>query len=352
VEVVGSALAAGAVVWLPFDVAGLSAPFGFVVCWVIAFVLIYGTISSLNHGALVAKDRVATFCIWTGGMIAMVPLVAVLAYVVYRGAPVVANHFPHFLLADFRYASGNAPISQVGVAHAIVGTVEQVGIATLITAPLAVLAATYLAESNGLFARLVRTMADAKVGLPSIITGLFVYLVWVAPRHTNGYSGVAASFALATMMLPIITRTAEEMIRLVPGSLREAAYALGAPRWKVTLRVILPTARAGIVSAVILGIARAVGETAPVLFTAHGSTRMNWNPFHGVQADLPLTGLEAILSTSNRLKAEGWGDLLVLVVLVLLLFVAARAVGSGKKKKRLRALFRRMSKPKEEVVVP
>jgi len=196
----------------------------------------------------------------------------------------------------------------------------------------------------------VRVMADAKTGLPSIIAGLFVYLLWVQPRHTSGYSGVAAAAALATMSLPIVTRTAEEMIRLVPGSLREAALALGAPRWRVTLRVVLPTARAGLISAVILGVARIMGETAPVLFTAHGSARMNFNPFHGVQADLPLQGLESVTATSNRVRAEGWGDLLVLVVMVLGFFAAARAVGSRPPGGR-RRLIRRRHKAQEAISI-
>ena len=332
-EVLGSAVAAAALVWLSFDIAGLSAPFGFVVCWALAFLVIFGLVSWRNHGVLVTKNRLATFYVWAGGCVALLPLGALLLYVVIKGAPVVFGHFPHFLTQDMRYAGGQTPVSKTGVSAAIVGSVEQVGIAAIVTVPLGVLAATYLAESDSPFARVVRTAADAKVGLPSIIAGLFVYLLWVQPHHTNGYSGAAAGAALATMMLPIVTRTAEEMIRLVPGSLREAAYALGAPRWRTTLRVVLPAARAGIVSAIILGIARCVGETAPVLFTAHGSPRMNWNPFHGPQADLPLQAWQLVELASKNNRAEGWGDLFVLVALVLALFAVARAIGRKGTKK-------------------
>ena len=154
------------------------------------------------------------------------------------------------------------------------------------------LTATFLSETSNAFSRLVRTIVDCMMGTPSIIAGIFVYLFWVEPKGSNGFSGFAASIALAILMLPIMIRTAEEVIRVVPGSLREAALALGSPRWRVSLRVVLPTARSGLLTAVILGVALAVGETAPALFTAHGSPRYNFNPFSGPQANLPLQAFQ------------------------------------------------------------
>ncbi|HXY28309.1 MAG TPA: phosphate ABC transporter permease PstA, partial [Acidimicrobiales bacterium] len=234
-----------------------------------------------------------------------------------------------------------------GMGNAIVGTVEQVGLATLYTVPISILTATFLSETTGAFSRFVRTIVDCMMGTPSIIAGLFIFLIWVEPRKTNGYSGFAASLALAVLMLPLMIRTAEEVIRVVPGSLREAALALGSPRWKVSLRIVLPTVRSGLLTAVILGVALAVGETAPTIFTAHGSEVYNFNPFHGVQANLPLASFQIIQSSSSSLVRQAWGGAFILVFMVLGLFIAARVVGSsrpGRGPFRVLGVFRRRLK--------
>ena len=159
------------------------------------------------------------------------------------------------------------------------GTIEQVGIAAVLTVPLGILTATYLADSRSLFSKIVSYVVDAMTGAPAIIAGLFVYLFWVAPRHHSGKSGFAAGMALAVMMLPVVTRAAQEVVAIVPGSLREAALALGAPQWRVLVRVVLPTARAGLMTAVILGVARIAGETRRCSSTPGATTHYNWNPF-------------------------------------------------------------------------
>jgi phosphate transport system permease protein len=258
-ELVGSLLASVAAVWLVFTVAGLSAPFGLGLCSLIGFVVLYGVVEWRLHGILHAKDRLATLYVWLGAGIAFVPLAAIIIYVLVKGLPVLASHFPHFLTGDMSKAGPAEPVTAAGMSAAIVGTLEQVGLATLFSVPIAVFTATYLNEIRGWFSLVVRTVVDSMTGTPSIIAGLFIYLLWVYPRHTNGPSGFAASLALTIMMLPIVTRSAEEVLRIVPGSLREAALALGSPQWRMILRVVLPTARAGLVTAVILGIARAVG---------------------------------------------------------------------------------------------
>ena len=183
---------------------------------------------------------------------------------------------------------------------AIVGTIEQVGIATVITVPLGILTATYLASNDNPFSRTVSAVVDAMTGAPAIIAGLFVYLLWVVPHHTAGKTGFAAALALAVMMLPVVTRAAQEVVAIVPGSYREAALALGAPEWRVLLRVVLPTARAGLMTAVILGVARIAGETAPVLFNAGGFAGYNCNPFSGQQDNLPLRIYELIFQPGKR----------------------------------------------------
>jgi phosphate transport system permease protein len=178
-------------------------------------------------------------------------------------------------------------------------------------------------------------VVDAMTGAPAIILGLFVYLLWVVPNKHNGKSGFAAALALAVMMLPLVTRAAQEAIIVVPNSLQEAAMALGAPQWRMMMRVIIPTARAGLATAVILGVARVAGETAPVLFNAGGSAHYNWNPFHGQQDDLPFRVYELIFQGSTNAVRIAWGVSFVLVLVILMLFVMARLVGASKPGRRL-----------------
>lgn len=347
-ELLGCLGAAVAFVALVFYIANERAPFGFVICSLLTFLALYGVLTRLLHGILVTKDRLAAAVVWVGASIALFPLAQIIVNVTVKGFSVVFSHFPGFLFHTVQGAS--QPAWQSGMGNAIVGTVEQVGLATLYTVPISLVTATYLSESNTNLSRIVRTIVDCMMGTPSIIAGIFVYLFWVQPRGTAGYSGFAASLALAVLMLPVMIRTAEEVIRVMPGSLREAALALGSPRWRVSLRVVLPTVRSGLITAVILGVALAVGETAPTLFTAHGNFQhYNFNPFHGVQANLPLQVFEMIELSENVYRQVAWGGAFILVWMVLGLFVLARIVGSSKPGKRRLRLFRRTSK---EVVVP
>jgi phosphate transport system permease protein len=182
------------------------------------------------------------------------------------------------------------------------------------------------------------SVVDAMTGSPAIIFGLVIYLLWVKPQKEAGQTGFAASLALSLMMLPIVTRTAQEVISIVPGSLKEAAMALGSPQWRSILRVTLPTARVGLVTAVILGIARVAGETAPVLFDAGGNANYNWNPLSGKQDDLPLRIYEMISQPGVNATRDAWGVAFVLVLVVLALFVMARLIGSKSPGKRRRTV--------------
>jgi phosphate transport system permease protein len=339
-ELVGSGLAALALVWVAFTVAGIDAPFGMLVCWFGLFFAIYGVLSWRLYGILVAKDRMATVAIWSGAAVAIFALGAVILYVIIKGAAAVFTDFPHFLTADMSELGAASKITDLGVGAAIVGTIEQVALATVVTVPLGIMTATYVTESDGLFARTVSAVVDAMTGAPAIIAGLFVYLLWVVPRQETGKSGFAAAMALAVMMLPIVTRAAEEVVAIVPGSLREAALALGAPEWRVLVRVVLPTARAGLMTAVILGVARIAGETAPVLFNAGGFEKYNWNPFSGQQDDLPFRIYENIFQPGAVIQQSAWGTSLVLVFVVLILFVVARMLGSSSGAGRLLAPWR------------
>jgi phosphate transport system permease protein len=265
-------------------------------------------------------------------------LIAVILYVISKGGSVVAAGFPGFLVKDFSGYTANAPVTAVGAGAAIVGTVEQVGLATLFTVPLGILTATYLVNSRNTYAKAVSYIVDAMTGSPAIIAAIVIYVLWVRPQKVEGHTGFAAAMALSIMMLPIVTRTAQEVIAIVPGSLKEAALALGSPQWRSTLRVILPTARVGLVTAVILGVARVAGETAPVLFTAGGSPSYNWNPFSGPQDDLPLRIYQMIFQPGVAAGRDAWGVAFVLVLVVLMLFLSARLIGSRKPGGRRRTI--------------
>jgi phosphate transport system permease protein len=267
-------------------------------------------------------------------------LLGVVAFVVVKGAPVVFASFPRFLVNDM--TGGKSGVA-FGVGAAIVGTLEQVGIAALISIPIAFLTATYMVESRSALSRLVRNVVDAMTGTPSIIAGLFVFILWVVPHGTNGKSGFVAACTLSIMMIPVTCRAALEVIRVVPGSLREAALAVGAPQWRVALRVVLPTARAGLITAAILGIARTAGETAEVLFTAGGGPHYNWNPFQGDQDDLPLRIYEQVFQPNAKAISVGWGAAFVLMSLVLTLFILARLLGRGSNGRRSFSLWRPVS---------
>ena len=330
VELIGSAIAALALVWIVFTIAGVTAFFGMTLVWAAVFLAMYAFVSWRKHGLLMMKDHVATVAVWMGAIAAMVPLAAVIGYVIVKGAAVALAHFPHFFTSDMSQLTATAPTTAVGAGAAIVGTLEQVAIATVLAVPLGILTATYLADSRSLFSRIVGYVVDAMTGAPAIIAGLFVYLFWVEPRGHSGKSGFAAGMALAVMMLPVVTRAAQEVVAIVPGSLREAALALGAPQWRVLVRVVLPTARAGLMTAVILGVARIAGETAPVLFNAGGNDKFNWNPFVGQQDNLPFRIYQLIFQPGVNVIKDAWGVSFVLVLLVLILFMMARIAGSAR----------------------
>jgi len=329
VEFVASALGSLAGIWLVFTLAGISAPFGLGVAWLLTFATVYGVVCWRLHGILVMKDRLATLAVWAGALSALIPLILVIVFVIVKGGAVVFARFPHFFYGDMSGLGANSPVTAVGAGPAIVGTVEQVAIATLLTVPIGILTATYLVDNDNWFSRTVASVVDAMTGSPAIIAGLFVYLVWVVPLKTSGKSGMAAALALAVMMLPIVTRAAQEVIAVVPGGLREASFALGAPQWRTISRVVLPTARVGLATAVILGVARVAGETAPVLFNAGGNAYYNWDPFHGQQDNLPLRVYELIQQPSANAIRVAWGISFVLVLVVLVLFILARLIGAS-----------------------
>jgi phosphate transport system permease protein len=266
-------------------------------------------------------DRLAALVMVTTVGICLLALGSVLIYTAVRGAKSLDLYF-------FTHSmNGVGPRDDAGGAyHSIVGTLQQVLLASLLAVPSGLLVAIYLTEyGRGRLASVVRTVVDVMVGIPSIVAGLFIYAFWVLGLK-RGFSGFAAAMALSILMLPIVVRSAEEMIKLVPASLREAAYALGIPRWRAILRVVLPTASAGITTGVMLAVARVTGETAPLLLTAFGFDSINNDPFTGPQSSLPLFVFTQASSAFTTAVDRAWAGALTLIAVVLLLTVAARLV--------------------------
>jgi phosphate transport system permease protein len=278
------------------------------------------------EGRRAARNRTWKTLIYCACVLAILPLASVVWTLISKGA--------ERLDADFFLTSMNnigARDPNGGAYHAIVGTLQQVGIATLLAVPLGVLGAIYLVEyGRGRFALTVRFFVDVMTGIPSIVAGLFILSFWVltvSPWFNNGqprYSGFAAALALTVLMLPTIVRSTEEMLRLVPDPLREGSYALGVPKWKTIVKVVLPTALPGIVTGIMLAVARAAGETAPVLLVAGGAAAINFDPFGGNQSSLSLFVFQQAGDASRYAPARAWTAALTLVALVLVLTIAAK----------------------------
>jgi phosphate transport system permease protein len=254
-------------------------------------------------------------------VLAVVPLVFIFGYVLQKGLKVI----------DWEFLTENIPIISRqpggGMYPAIVGTIIITFWAALMAVPLGVMAAIYLNEygGRGRLPSVIRFMADVMTGVPSIVMGLFIYTIWVLE---HGLTGFAGALALGALMLPIVIRSTEEMLRLVPDDLRRASDALGARRWRTTLTVVLPAALPGIVSGVMLAIARAAGETAPLLFTIGASRKENWNVFEGVNTALPLQIYNNAKQPFPAAVDRAWGAALTLIVIVFVCTVIARVVSS------------------------
>jgi phosphate transport system permease protein len=282
--------------------------------------------ASRVEGKRSARNRMWRAAIYVACVLAILPLASVVWTLVSKGAARLDGDFFGTSMNNIGARDPNG-----GAYHAIIGTLEQVGIATLMAVPLGVLGAIYLVEyGRGKFALTVRFFVDVMTGIPSIVAGLFVLAFWVlivSPWFNDGtprFSGFAASLALTVLMLPTIVRSTEEMLRLVPGPLREGAYALGVPQWKTILKVVLPTALPGIVTGIMLAVARAAGETAPVLLVAGGAAAINMDPFGGNQSSLSLFVYQQASDASKYAPARAWTAALTLVALVLLLTIAAK----------------------------
>ena len=264
------------------------------------------------------KSNTALLAVYGLTGLALVPLGLVLWYTIVKGLPAV-SHSEFFLNVERPVG-----IPGSGISNAIVGTATMVGMASLVAIPIGVISGIYMAEyGHARWATWVRLASDVLVGAPSIALGLFAYAILVVPLHH--YSAISASAALSILMLPVVIRTTESAVGLIPGGLREAGLALGLPRWRVSLQLILPAAAPGVITGCLLAVARAAGETAPLLFTAFGNPLWSVDPTHAMSA-LPLIVFRDALTPYRELQDQAWGAALVLVTMVLLINLASRWV--------------------------
>jgi phosphate transport system permease protein len=302
-----------------FAVTPLEGTAGFVIVAAALFLAAQGVVSTVVEGRRRAIDRTVTSAVVFAFLLALVPLVSVLTYALRQGAHRFdVEFFTHSLRnIGARDAGG-------GAYHALIGTLQQVLITTVISVPFGLLVAVYIVEyGRGRLATAIRFFVDVMTGIPSIVAGLFVLSFWTLGLG-QGFSGFAASLALTVLMLPVVVRASEEMLKLVPDSLREASFALGVPRWKTILRIVLPTALPGIVTGVMLAIARVTGETAPVLLTAFGAASINTDPFHGPQSSLPLLVFQQAQDAQQTAVNRAWTAALTLILVVMVLNLVAR----------------------------
>ena len=264
------------------------------------------------------KNTVVLSAIYALTGLALVPLALVLWYTIAKGLP-AASHLDFYLNVERPVG-----IPGAGVAHAIAGTAVMVGLASLLAIPVGVVSGVHLVEYGAArWASWVRLSSDVLVGAPSIAIGLFGYVLLVAPQHH--FSGLAGALALSVLMLPVVVRTTESAVALIPSSLRESGLALGLPRWRVALQLVLPAAAPGVITGSLLAMARAAGETAPLLFTGFGNRFWNLDPSQPMAA-LPLIVFHDALTPYPALQEQAWGAALVLVALVLVINLASRWV--------------------------
>ncbi|MEU8775176.1 phosphate ABC transporter permease PstA [Streptomyces sp. NPDC048606] len=289
------------------------------------FVAITYTASSIVENRRQAKDRVATSVVWVCFVLAVIPLLSLLGTTISRGMKVLDGNFlGHSMNGVTSFEAGG------GVYHALLGTIEQVALATLIAAPIGLLTAVYLVEyGKGSLAKAVTFFVDVMTGIPSIVAGLFILTTWNLMLGF-GPSGFAGALALSILMMPVVVRSTEEMLKLVPNELREAALALGVPKWRVILKVVLPTAIGGISTGVMLAVARIAGETAPIMLLVFGSQLINGNPFEGAQSSLPLYIWEQYKVGSDASYDRAWAAALVLIAFVMILNLVARGIARWK----------------------
>jgi phosphate transport system permease protein len=289
------------------------------------FTLAMVVMSARVEGARKAKDRLARIVVTSAFILALLPLISLVI-------ATIGNGLNRFDVAFFSNSMRSVVGEGGGAVHAITGTLWVTGIATLISVPIGLLAAIYLVEyGRGTLARAITFFVDVMTGIPSIVAGLFAYALFVLIFGPGTKTGIAGAVALSVLMIPIVVRSIEELLKIVPNELREASFALGVPKWLTVVKVVLPTALAGIVTGVMLAVARVIGETAPLLIAAGFTQSLNNNPLEGPMMTLPVFVYRSYVDQGNPASAyldRAWAGALTLILIVMLLNLAGRLIAS------------------------
>jgi phosphate transport system permease protein len=323
---VGIYCAAALASYLLVDVTPLKGKLAYFSVFFFASIIIDFVLSYIQRGMASAKDAVARGFVTIGMTLAVLPIFSILFEVIKRGYKGLNLSL---FTNDMSVTSVNDPVGNGGLLHAITGTVLMVAIALLVAMPIGILTAIYLTEIRGKLAAPIKFLVQAMSGVPSIVAGLFILSAYVYPI-TGSLSGFAGSLALMILMIPTIARTSEEVLLLIPNDLREAGVALGGTQWRTVALIVIPAAKSGLVTALILGIARVAGETAPLVLLTGGGEAVNLNPFDGPMGSLPIYIWKCFGQGTEESITRAWSGILVLLVIVLALFIAARFLSERK----------------------
>ncbi|GAA4673277.1 phosphate ABC transporter permease PstA [Frondihabitans cladoniiphilus] len=314
-------------VFLLLKASGTTADFNVVGAFffgTVLFDVLIVVISRVVEGGRKAKDRLVTSLVTTAFIVTLLPLISLIYTVISRGVA-------RFDVAYFNESMRNIISVGGGALHAIVGTLEVTAFATLISVPIGILTSIYLVEyGRGRLARSITFFVDVMTGIPSIVAGLFAYSLFAIFAGPAIRAGVVGSVALSVLMIPVVVRSSEEILKIVPNELREASYALGVPKWLTILKIILPTSLAGLTTGVMLAISRVIGETAPLLLTTGFTTSMNYNLFSDRMMTLPVFVYTQYANQgpiATPYVERAWTGALVLIIIVMLLNLLARLIG-------------------------
>ena len=304
----------------------LKGKLGFAITLIFMAILTATAVSWIRRDRKAAMNSTTTVLVYIAAAFVILPLISVLYEIVRLGS---VGFSLGIFTDDMAETSSESPLTEGGLLHAVIGTAYIVTFATLLATPIGILTALYIVEVKGRFAGLVRFFVQAMSGVPSIVAGLFIFAVWMI-QLGNAYSGIAGAFALTVLMIPTVARTSEEVLKLIPQDLREAGLALGATQWRTVAMVVVPAARSGLITAVILGVARVVGETAPLLLTVGGADAINLNPTQGNMSAFPYYVWKNLLIGNENSISRAWLGVFVLMILVIIIFTLARYLSTSR----------------------
>ena len=321
-----AALATLLVTFVIVGITELKGKLGFAFTLIIVATIFSAGLSWVRRDRKAAGNSVSTLMVYIAGLFVVIPLASIVYEIVKRG---LAGLSWSIFTTDMAVTATDSPLYEGGLLHAIVGTLYIVALASLFSVPIGILTALYLTEIKGKAAGTVRFFVQAMSGIPSIVAGLFIYAVWMIALG-NQYSAFAGAMALAILMVPTVARTSEEVLKLIPNDLREAGLAMGGTQWRTVAMIILPAAQSGLITAVILGIARVAGETAPLLLTMGGADALNLNPFAGNSSAIPFYVWKNFSMGTENAVARAWTGVLVLMLIVLFFFTLTRLLSNRK----------------------